>query len=79
MTRKPYRVHDARVALAELGVTVSAVANAAGVWPSAVSRQLAGERSISEPVRAALIELVGDEGLETVTAAIPDRSEQAAA
>jgi predicted transcriptional regulator len=79
MTRKPYKVHAGRVALAELGVTVSAVAALAGVWPSAVSRQLAGDRGMSDPVRLALVELVGAEGLASVLATIPERSEQAAA
>ena len=79
MTRKPYKVHAGRVALAELGFTVSAVAALADVYPATVTRQLAGERAVSEPVRLALVELVGAEGLESVLATIPERSEQAAA
>ena len=79
MTRKPYRVHPARRVLAEQGFTVSAVADHAGVYPSTVTRQLAGERALGEPVREALIQLVGDDGAERVIEAIPARSEQAAA
>jgi len=79
MKRKPYKVHAGRVALAELGVTVSAVAAIAGVWPSAVTRQLAGDVNVSKPVRDAIVELVGDEGLASVLATIPERSERVAA
>lgn len=79
MTRKPYKVHAGRVALADLGVTVSAVAALADVYPATVSRQLAGERAVSEPVRLAIVELVGNEGLAIVLATIPERSERVAA
>lgn len=77
MTRKPYKVHAGRVALAELGVTVSAVAAIAGVYPATVSRQLGGERAVSESVRLALVQLVGDEGLASVRATIPERKRAA--
>lgn len=79
MTRKPYRIHRARLVLAEHGFTVSAVADRAGVYPSTVTRQLAGENGLADPVRAALVELVGHDGAERVIAAIPERTEQAAA
>lgn len=79
MTRRPYRVHAARLVLAELGFTVSAVAARAGVYPSTITRQLAGERALAEPTRVALVELVGDDGAARVIEAIPERIEQAAA
>jgi hypothetical protein len=79
MTRKPYRVHAARLVLAEHGYTVSAVADHAGVYPSTITRQLAGERSLADSTVGALVALCGADGAEQVIEAIPNRTEQAAA
>lgn len=78
MIRGPYRVHPARIVLGEHGYTVSAVALAAGISTGAVTRQLSGENNVSEPVRSALVSLIGEDGTAEVLAAIPSR-EQAAA
>lgn len=78
MTRGPYKVHPARLVLGLHGVRVSAVAERAGVTPGAVTRQLAGEHPLSEPVRAAMLEMIGEAGVAEVSAAIPAREALAA-
>jgi transcriptional regulator with XRE-family HTH domain len=81
MKRGPYRVHRARVVLGEHGYTMSALAERSGMSPSGLSRQLAGECRLSEQVRRALVEMIGDDGAAAVVDAIPQKrtAEQAAA
>lgn len=78
MKRGPYRVHPARVALGGYGHTATALAEAAGLSPGSITRQLSGESALAPNVRAALVDLIGEAGAADVIAAIPSR-EQAAA
>ena len=78
MKRGPYRVHPARVALGGYGYTATALAVAAGMSPGGITRQLSGESRLSDPVRDALVELIGEDGAADVIAAIPSRERAAA-
>jgi transcriptional regulator with XRE-family HTH domain len=78
MKRGPYRIHPARLALGAHGFTASALAQQAGVSPGSITRQLSGEVTLSERVRAALVELIGEAGAADVIAAIPPREKAAA-
>lgn len=78
MKRGPYRVHPARVALGDYGYTATALAAAAGMSPGGITRQLSGESRLSESVRAALVDLIGENGAADVIAAIPSRERAAA-
>lgn len=78
MIRAPYRAHPARLTLGTYGYTVSAVAAQAGVTPSTVTRQIAGDYALSVAVRGALVALIGEDATADVIASIPVSTKQVA-
>lgn len=71
-------MHPARVVLGSHGYTAAALAACAGMTPGGITRQLAGECRLSDRVRAALVEMIGEDGAAEVAAAIPEQERAAA-
>lgn len=77
--RRKLFARPATLALAVEGSSPRDIAEAAGVSRSYVSQMLAGARPVTAPVRAAMTDVVGDEGARRVLALIPGADDALAA